>query len=169
MLHAGSIGNAARVQAVIRGMIVQAALSDPMTAPLLAALQEEYRQYGALVAGDFEAYDGAEFRPPTGALLLVVEGGETIAGGALRRWADGTGEIKRMWTAPAHRRQGHSRRVLAELERVAVGCGYRTVRLETATGQTSAIALYRSAGYREIPPYGRLAGHARCVCFEKPL
>jgi ribosomal protein S18 acetylase RimI-like enzyme len=150
-------------------MLVHAAVSDPAAAPLLAALAAEYARYGVLTQGEFDAYDEAEFAPPAGALLLAVIDGETVAGGALRRLADGVGEIKRMWTAPAHRRRGHSRRILAALEATAAGYGYRTLRLETASGQAGAIALYRSAGYREIADYGRLAGDPRTVSFEKRL
>jgi ribosomal protein S18 acetylase RimI-like enzyme len=150
-------------------MLVHAAPSDPAAAPLLAALADEYAQYGALTAGELQAYDDAEFRHPVGALLLAVQDGETVAGGALRRLADGVGEIKRMWTAPAHRRRGHSRRVLAALEATAADYGYRTLRLETAVGQANAIALYRSAGYVEIADYGRLAGDPRAISFEKRL
>jgi ribosomal protein S18 acetylase RimI-like enzyme len=143
---------------------------DPRAAPLLEALEAEYRrEYGEFVAADLEVYDAAQFQPPSGTLLLVVAGGQTLAGGALRRWADGIGEIKRMWTAPAHRRCGHGRRILNALERVASDYGYRSVRLETGSLQVAAIELYRSAGYRQIPVYGRYAAHPRCVCFEKQL
>jgi ribosomal protein S18 acetylase RimI-like enzyme len=143
---------------------------DPRATPLLDALEAEYRRdYGESVAADLRGYDAAEFQPPTGTLLLVVAGGETLAGGALRRWADGIGEIKRMWTAPAHRQRGHGRRILIALERVAREYGYRSVRLETGSLQVAAIELYRSAGYRQIPVYGRYAEHPRCVCFQKRL
>ena len=94
---------------------------------------------------------------------------ETLAGGALRRLADGIGEVKRMWTAPEHRRRGHARRILEALERRAVAYGYSALRLETATLQSGAIELYRSQGYHPIPLYGRLAVDPRCVCFEKTL
>jgi len=103
------------------------------------------------------------------ATLVVVEGDETVAGGALRRWADGIGEIKRMWTAPGHRRRGHARRVLAALEDAARGCGYRSVRLETGVRQREAIALYLDVGYDPIDNYGRYAESELCVSFEKRL
>jgi GNAT superfamily N-acetyltransferase len=150
--------------------LLSATIGDPRARPLLDALEQEYRQsYGDFVADDFDVYDPAEFAPPTGTLLLLVADGETVAGGALRRLAAGVGEIKRMWTAPAHRRNGHGVRILAALERAAAAYGYRALRLETATLQEAAIALYRSKGYRTIPPYGRLAVDSRCVCFEKRL
>lgn len=145
-------------------------VGDPRAQPLLDALEAEYlSEYGPYVAADLHAYDGAEFTPPTGALLLATEGGETVAGGALRRCGDGIGEIKRMWTAPEHRRRGHAARILAALERRAIAYGYHSVRLETASLQTAAIALYIAKGYRQIPAYGRLAEDPRCVCFEKRL
>ena len=55
----------------------------------------------------------------------------TVAGGALRRLEPGVGEIKRMWTAPAHRGRGYDRRVLAALEAAAARRGYHTLQIET--------------------------------------
>jgi ribosomal protein S18 acetylase RimI-like enzyme len=43
--------------------------------------------------------------------------------------------------------------VLDALEAVAAELGYRRLRLDTAQSMTSAIALYRGAGYRDIPDY----------------
>jgi putative acetyltransferase len=101
--------------------------------------------------------------------LVVGAGGETVAGGALRRLADGIGEIKRMWTSPAHHGGGHASRVLADLEEIAARYGYRALRLQTGDLQTAAIALCRSAGYRPIASYGRYRDEPRCLCFEKVL
>jgi ribosomal protein S18 acetylase RimI-like enzyme len=143
---------------------------DPSIAPLLAGLDAEYRAlYGAAVEGELEQYAHAEFQPPAGAFLVVESDGNTIAGGALRRLADGIGEIKRMWTAPAHRGRGHARRVLGELEDLGWRYGYRALRLQTGDLQTAAIALYHSAGYRPIERYGRYRDEPRCLCFEKTL
>jgi ribosomal protein S18 acetylase RimI-like enzyme len=150
--------------------ITLAHMSDAAAAPLVDGLMAHYRRnYGASLDGEFAAYDDAEFAPPRGALVLLVAGEETIAGGALRTFAAGVGEIKRMWTAPAHRRRGHAVTVLAELERIAADRGLHTLRLETADLETGAIRLYRAHGYVQIPPYGRMAHHPRCVCFEKRL
>jgi ribosomal protein S18 acetylase RimI-like enzyme len=143
---------------------------DPAVAPVLAGLDEEYRAlYGATVEGELELYDASEFAPPLGAFLVLEASGETVAGGALRRLADGIGEIKRMWTAPAHRGRGHARRILGDLEAVASRYGYRALRLQTGDLQTAAIALYSSAGYRPIARYGRYRDEPRCLCFEKAL
>ena len=143
---------------------------DPAVAPLLAGLEQEYRSlYGEVVDGEIELYDATEFAPPMGAFLVVEAGSETVAGGALRRLADGIGEIKRMWTAPSHRGHGHARRVLADLEAIGARYGYRALRLQTGDLQTAAISLYHSAGYRPIERYGRYRDEPRCLCFEKSL
>ena len=52
--------------------------------------------------------------------------------------------------APAARRLGVGRRLLAELERRAVERGINMIRLETNKALTEAIAMYRAAGYREV-------------------
>ena len=142
----------------------------PAAAPLLAGLRQEYfTLYGAAVEPELDRYAAMEFLPPQGAFLIIEADGVTLAGGALRKLADGIGEIKRMWTTPAERGRGYGRRVLAALEDAAKHRGYHALRLETGSPQPAAIALYRSAGYREIAPYGPHRGDPRLVCLEKAL
>jgi GNAT superfamily N-acetyltransferase len=137
-------------------MLRTTTIDHPAVAPLLAGLIEDYRRgYGDLLDAEMEADDAAEFTPPVGTFLIAQVDGETVAGGGLRRAADGIAEIKRMWTAPAHRGRGYARQVLAALERAARSLGYHTVRLETGSLQTAALALYASAGYRAVTePWG---------------
>jgi GNAT superfamily N-acetyltransferase len=138
------------------GMLRTTTLDDPAVAPLIESLAEEYRRrYGAILDGEMSAYEAAEFAPPVGTFLIAQVDGETVAGGGLRRAAEGIAEIKRMWTAPAHRGRGYARRVLAALEHAAAGLGYHTVRLETGSLQTAALALYATAGYVAVTePWG---------------
>jgi GNAT superfamily N-acetyltransferase len=147
-------------------------LDDPAVAPLIESLAEEYRRnYGAILDGEMSAYEASEFGPPVGTFLIAQVDGETVAGGGLRRAADGIAEIKRMWTAPAHRGRGHARRVLAALERAAKTLGYHTVRLETGSLQTAALGLYHSAGYVPVtkPWGGNYAEDPRWRGFVKRL
>jgi GNAT superfamily N-acetyltransferase len=94
-----------------------------------------------------------EMSPPGGVFVVLYEDGEPVAGGGLRRLDDGVAEIKRMFVEPAARGRGFGRRVLLELEAAAADLGYRRLRLDTAESLTTATALYRSAGYRDIPDY----------------
>ena len=48
--------------------------------------------------------------------------------------------------------------------------GYHTLRLETGNLQLAAIALYTSAGYTEVQPYGHyFSENPQCVSYEKRL
>jgi GNAT superfamily N-acetyltransferase len=142
-------------------------LSDPAAAPLLAGLGQEYQErYGsdeALADTGMHEFDG-----PAGAFVVLLDdaGQLTVAGGGIRRLDDQLCEVKRMWTAPAHRRQGHAKRVLKALRDKAVELGYRRIWLETGPAQPEALSLYRDLGYRPIPVYGR---YPSALAFEQDL
>jgi GNAT superfamily N-acetyltransferase len=89
-----------------------------------------------------------------GDVAIVGYIGEVAATvGAVRRIDATTGEIKRMFVVPGERGRGISRQLLAKLEDVARGLGFRRILLDTGARQPRALALYRATGYREIPDY----------------
>jgi len=92
-----------------------------------------------------------------------------VACGAFRPVGTETAEIKRMYVVPDHRGRGHSKAILAELERLAADMSYRLACLETGTRQPEAISLYERAGYRRIANYGVYRDNPLSVCFEKRL
>jgi GNAT superfamily N-acetyltransferase len=142
--------------------IHRAQLTDPVAAPLLAGLLYEYTErYGAVAENEFNHHPPEVFTPEHGgALLLLAEQGQTVAGGAFRRFerqgiaVDVLPEFKRIWTHAEHRRRGLGRRVLAELEREAFGVGYRRIFLTTGPRQPEAVGLYLATGYTELPDPG---------------
>jgi ribosomal protein S18 acetylase RimI-like enzyme len=97
--------------------------------------------------------DDQDLTPPAGVLLVATLREEPVGCGALKYHGDAPAEVKRMWVSPAVRGLGLGRRMLAELEAQAAGRGVRTLRLETNHALTEAIALYRSAGYREVSAF----------------
>jgi GNAT superfamily N-acetyltransferase len=111
--------------------------------------------------------------PPAGVFLVAWLDGEPVGSGAVRRLVSGddpsVGEVKRMWTEPHARRRGVSRAVLARLEREARAFGYRRLQLETGDRQPEALALYESAGWHRIEPYGEYRDDPGSVCFAKDL
>ncbi|WP_405151626.1 GNAT family N-acetyltransferase [Sphaerisporangium sp. NBC_01403] len=122
---------------------------DPAAEPLLRDLHLEYHsRYGP--NEELSRYADEEFSPPDGAFLILVEDGETVAGGAFRRHDQTTAELKRIWTHPAHRRRGLGLVVVRELEREAVRRGYRRIHLTTGPRQPEAARLYLAAGYRPL-------------------
>ena len=95
-----------------------------------------------------------QVRPPLGAFVVAYLRGEPIGCGAVKHhpWDDVT-DIKRMWIAELARGLGLGRRLLEHLEGLAREHGSREARLETGDAPNEAIALYRFAGYREVPPF----------------
>lgn len=94
-----------------------------------------------------------EVRPPAGQFFVVYFEGEAIGCGAVKHHADAPAEIKRMWVAPRARGLGVGRRLLEKLEESAVLGGASIAHIETSSVLPEAIALYRSAGWVEVPPF----------------
>lgn len=127
---------------------------DPRVAPLLAELAHEYAsRYGGTFEAmhdDLRGHSRERFAAPGGALLLLLEDGEAVAGGAFQRYDTRTAELKRIWTHSSHRRRGLARRVVTELEREAAARGYERVYLITGLRQPEARALYLATGYAPL-------------------
>lgn len=108
-----------------------------------------------------------EVRPPAGAFFVAYLHGEPIGCGAVKHHAGAPAEIKRMWIAPAARGLGLGRRLLEHLEACALAGGADVAHIETSAVLTEALALYRSAGWIEVPAFNDepFADH----WLEKPL
>jgi putative acetyltransferase len=108
---------------------------------------------------DFQDFDhelatlpGA-YAPPGGALVLAEVDREPVGCVGLRPLGVGCCELKRMYVRPGHRRRGIGRLLADSIIREARARGYSRMRLDTISTMTSAITLYRSLGFVEIPPY----------------
>jgi DNA-binding MarR family transcriptional regulator/ribosomal protein S18 acetylase RimI-like enzyme len=108
-----------------------------------------------------------ELVPPAGAFLIAHLRGEAVGCGVVRHHPGAPSEIKRLWVAEPARGLGLGRRLLAELEGLAAASGAPAARLDTNRELVEAIAMYRSAGYTEVPAFNDepFAHH----WFEKPL
>ena len=94
-----------------------------------------------------------ELTPPAGCFLVGYLSGDAVACGAVKHHPGEPSEIKRMWVAEQARGHGVGRRILKELEARAVASGAPAARLETNGALVEAIAMYRSAGYDEVPAF----------------
>lgn len=127
---------------------------EPPASELLAEMRMELNDvYDSFNRLDNPALVPDELRGPDGAYLVGYEGAEAVAGGGLRRLDDGVAEIKRMYVRPVARSRGVARVLLEALEQTARELGYERVRLDTGPKQVHGLALYRSAGYADVPPY----------------
>nr|WP_230081284.1 GNAT family N-acetyltransferase [Aeromicrobium senzhongii] len=144
----------------------------PDAVKLTELVQAEYvRRYSSEV-GDASPMDPSEFDHPNGIFFIGYVDEVPVAMGGWRRGGphgETDGEIKRMFVLDSHRGQGLSRQVLDELERSAARQGVSRLVLETGTEQPEAIALYRSAGYVDVDPFGYYAGYDDSVHLGKFL
>jgi GNAT superfamily N-acetyltransferase len=135
------------------------AADDPLLQPLVDDLARDYdARYeptsGVPSSAELTRYPPEQFAPEHGgAFVALLEDGELVAGGALKRGRPGTdgrplGELKRMWTRGDRRRQGLAARVLSELEARGAALGYTGLELTTGARQPEAVALYLRHGWR---------------------
>ena len=83
------------------------------------------------------------------------ESGQCIGCVAARFYREaGYAEIKRLYVQEAHRGLGLSRTLMNAIEAEILAQGIDCARLEMGIYQPEADALYRSIGYRDIPPFG---------------
>ena len=124
-------------------------------------MRELFSEYGRSLGIDLSFQDFDEelatlpgkYTPPDGAVIIALQGTDACGCVALRRIDQATCEMKRLYVRPDARGLG----IGAELVRLIVdrakSRGYRAMRLDTLPSMKSAIALYSSFGFREIPAY----------------
>ncbi|OLL31572.1 GNAT family N-acetyltransferase [Burkholderia sp. SRS-W-2-2016] len=139
-------------------IVVDTTPHDPRAKPLLDALLFEYasryeayrKDGGAAAAQEMARYPAELFAPPHGAFVLLIRDGETVGGGAFKRYDARTAELKRIWTRDDLRRQGLARQVVEALEARALAQGYTRIYLTTGFKQPEAWALYERTGYATL-------------------
>jgi ribosomal protein S18 acetylase RimI-like enzyme len=102
--------------------------------PALAYSRPDLRNYLRLPGGD----------------CVIAEAEGKIAGCLVTANENGVGSIVTIDVLASHRRQGVATLLLEECERRLAAAGVRTIELETATDNTSAIAFWQKHGYRTV-------------------
>lgn len=108
------------------------------------------------------------YSPPSGCLILAMEGNSPAGCVALRDLGDGTCEMKRLYVAPPYRGRGMGKLLVEGVVRRAKHMGYRRVVLDTLPEMAGAVALYREYGFVETTPYWDNPAE-RAVFMERPL
>lgn len=111
---------------------------------------------------DIDSLDRPDMR-----FFVARRDGIAIGCGALRVDAEGYGEVKRMYVAPAARGGRIGRRLLDRIEEQARAEGLAVLRLETGVHQAEALALYRKLGFAERGPFGGYGPDPLSVFMEK--
>lgn len=158
--------------AVLR--LVPAAYDGRDSQALVDEVQLEY----TLLYGqpDDAPFEEGMFDPPGGAFFLGYAGDVAVAMGGwhvrsdVHPWGvDRVAEVKRMYVAPASRRRGYARAVVAHLEATAREAGVAALVLETGTAQPEAISMYTASGFQLIDNFGHYSWSPLSRCFGKRL
>jgi GNAT superfamily N-acetyltransferase len=145
--------------------IEQRPITHPDAVLLVEAVQQEY----------VERYGGRDNTPMDSSALGYDDQGPVMIGAwRFRDDVDRLGstraaEVKRMYVAPSARRRGLARMMLAHLEATARAAGADVMIMETGTAQPEAMALYVSAGYQLVEPFGHYAWSPRNRCYGRVL
>lgn len=127
--------------------------------------QDLYERYGDLQK-QYESHNKVDFVKD---VIVIFKENLPVACGAYKVYDHETVELKRMFVVKENRRQGFAKRVVAELEELARGAGFKFMVLETGEKQYEAIHLYQSYGFEIIPNYGPYKDNKNSVCMRKAL
>ncbi len=152
------VGAMREVERLLTAASVEITPIDPEHRDARYCLAEYVAELNQRSTRGFDPYVGAtalphEVRPPAGQFFVAYLHGESVGCGAVKHHPDGPAEIKRMWIAPHARGLGLGRRLLERLEACARAGGARIAHIETSAVLTEALALYRSTGWVEVPPF----------------
>lgn len=88
---------------------------------------------------------------------------------ALRTIAPRTGEVKRLYVAPAARGQGIGGQLLQQLEQTSRSQGLQHLQLETGFLLAASVRLYQRCGFTPCGRFGNYADDPRSLFLEKWL
>lgn len=130
---------------------------------------EEY--YSSLVGGrenrkDFIPYNISEMIQD---VILAYIGEKCVGCAGMKKYSEHNIEIKRVWVEPEYRGRRIATKMMSEVEKKAIQCGYQRTILQTREIMLDAVGLYQKLGYTQIPnypPYDLLEG---AVCYAHQL
>ena len=146
------------VERLITAAIVELRVVDPEEPDAQRCLRAYFAELDRRSGSGFDPAKGTsaephELRAPAGTFVVAYLRGEPIGCGAVKHRPGEPSDIKRMWVAESARGLGIGRRLLETLEGHARDAHAPAVRLDTNRALTEAIAMYHSAGYREVPAF----------------
>jgi putative acetyltransferase len=106
---------------------------------------------------------------PATTVFIARDDGRAVACGALKRHADGIGEVKRMYTRPSHRGRKVGAEIVQRIEALARQEGLERLVLETGDRHPAAWTVYERAGFTRCGPVLDYPDSKWSVFYEKVL
>jgi ribosomal protein S18 acetylase RimI-like enzyme len=134
------------------------------------AARRLFREYAASLDIDLGFQDFAseldglpgDYIPPSGALLLAMDGEKAVGCVALRPFvAPCIAEMKRLYVVPTARARGLGVRLAQAALGAARAAGYARVRLDTLSSMQAAQHVYEGLGFRDTHVYRHNPHEAR--------
>jgi len=110
-----------------------------------------------------------EMAAPDTTVFIAREHGRAVACGALKRHADGVGEVKRMYTIPSAQGRGIGGRILGKIEALARKEGFKQLVLETGDRHPAAWRVYERGGFKRCGAVLDYPDTSWSVFYEKAL
>ena len=102
-------------------------------------------------------------------VVVIYDDEVPVACGGFKEHDSKSVELKRIFVKKENRRQGLSKKIINELEKLAQTKGYKYAVLETGKKQIEAINLYKNSGYEMIENYEPYVGNENSLCMKKEL
>jgi putative acetyltransferase len=102
-------------------------------------------------------------------VFIARDGRRAVACGALKRHADGVGEVKRMYTRPSHRGKKIGADIVGLIEMLARKEGLKRLVLETGDRHPATWTVYERAGFDRCGPVLDYPDVKYSVFYEKAL
>ena len=136
-------------------------LVQPQSEDDCAQARQLVEEYAASLNLDLSFQDFAheiehltsEYAAPAGAFLVAEENGAFFGCVAVRQFAHGVGEVKRLYVTPAARGRGVGRLLAEGIVAAAKQLGYTRLLLDTLPLMKEAHSLYVSLGFKPTAPY----------------
>lgn len=151
-------------------VVIRRDLDHPDVAPMIEQLNRELIDTEPEGGKCFHSLLHEEVQDG-GAFYVAYLDAAPVACGAYRR-IDGTpgaAEVKRMWAHPDSRGSKLGAAVLMTIIQAATADGYDELKLETGEHLTTAVGLYRRAGFEPCGAWGEYLDSPLSYCMRLPL